>query len=341
MSRLDRLAVSDEFEILRWCSSLVRKSASGRELELAHFTVKEFLLGIDCNSEFSAYRVDVEESELELGKTCLTYLSLQDFNSRIPWNREAQLKRYQEYAFRSYAVENWLLHARSRLGDPDLLTLIQKLLDPSEPGTFTTWTQDHQFSFGLSDQFSSAISVTPEDHSYRYTTVATMTPLHYASAFALPEICKWLLDCGCKVDHMSRFGTPISHDLLGFCSLIQYWSNYHSQHWFNEREEELCLKVVEILLKAGADPNSKSITGYPLLHCASMYQDITIRLLQSGARYDVENAYCQEWQPRGAKALLNKIGRENLHEDDYAFLLQCSIEENHRPKGQTIVREYG
>lgn len=63
--KLDRDAVPDEFVLLRSCSSLVRKSTSGQELELAHFTVKEFLLGIACDSDFSAYRVDVEQSEVE------------------------------------------------------------------------------------------------------------------------------------------------------------------------------------------------------------------------------------------------------------------------------------
>ena len=88
ISRLDRDAVSDEFVLLRSCSSLVRKSASGLELELAHYTVREFLLDIDVDSEFSAYRVDVKESEVELGKVCLTYLTLQDFNSTAPSTKE-------------------------------------------------------------------------------------------------------------------------------------------------------------------------------------------------------------------------------------------------------------
>lgn len=36
-------AISDDYEILRRCSSLVRRSEDGERLELAHFTVKEFL----------------------------------------------------------------------------------------------------------------------------------------------------------------------------------------------------------------------------------------------------------------------------------------------------------
>ena len=44
---LNREAIPEEDEILRRCSSLVRKSASDDSLELAHFTVKEFLISLD------------------------------------------------------------------------------------------------------------------------------------------------------------------------------------------------------------------------------------------------------------------------------------------------------
>ena len=41
-----REAIPEEGEIRRWCNSLVRKNDSGFGLELAHFTVKEFLMEI-------------------------------------------------------------------------------------------------------------------------------------------------------------------------------------------------------------------------------------------------------------------------------------------------------
>ena len=277
IQRLDRDAVPDEFTILSWCSSLVRKSASGQGLELAHFTVKEFLLGIDCDSKYSANRVDVEESEVELGKVCLTYLTLQNFNSRVSWSREAQLKRHQECAFRHYAVKNWRSHAEYRPEDPGLLTLIQRLLDPSEEGTFTTWTHDHQFIFG-------------EDVQEAYAGIATNTPLHYASAFNVPEICKWLLDCGCEVDHMGRFGTPLNHALRGPSSLANDYG-LHSLTYFPVSQRERRLKVIDILLEAGADPNSKSSEGDSPLYYAGTDQDVIQRLLQKGARYTADHRF--------------------------------------------------
>ena len=319
IARLRRDAVPNEFDILRSCSSLVRRSASGEELELAHFTVKEFLLGIDRDSRFSAYRVDVEQSEVELGKVCLTYLTLQDFNSRASWSREAESKRDKEYAFRTYAIQSWLFHAGGRQGDPGLLALIKKLLDPSKPGTFTTWTHDYRFSSLCHED-----SVYPDEPLYQQDTHAAVemdTPLHYASGFALPEICKWLLDCGCNVNHIGRFGTPINYVIRQPALLA-----FESKGW----TKKSVLKVMDILLEAGADPNVRRSDGSSPLHDARADRDVILRLLQKGARYKDGKAYNPpSWTGSGyANKILRDIGRENFHEDDYAFLLECAIEES-------------
>ena len=324
ISRLNRDVVPDEFVLLRSCSSLVRKSASGQGLELAHFTVKEFLLGIDPDSEFSAYRVDAEESEVELGKACLTYLTLQDFNSKASWSREADLKRHQEYPFRVYAMKHWLSHAGGRQGDPGLFALIKKLLDPSKPGTFRTWIHDHTSDFALHEDFRN--SHTPEYREYVHAQVEMDTPLHYASAFALPEICKWLLDCGCEVNHMGWEGTPI-HYVPEASSF-----NRHSQLETERRRKESMLEVIDILLEAGADPNSKASDGLPPLCTAWTDRDVILRLLQHGARYRDKSAYKRTYRPPYtpymARNILSIIGREDLDEDDYAFLLELAVKED-------------
>ena len=341
--KLDNDAVPDEFVLLRACSSLVRKSTSGQELELAHFTVKEFLLGIDRDSEFSAYRVDVEQSEVELGKVCLTYLTLQDFDSRVSWRRKAQIKRYEEYAFRHYAVTNWPSHASCRLGDPDLLDLTQKLLDPSRPGTFMTWIQDYQIILIFRDNPVWRTWGTEKYENTDFGIVENTPPLHCASALALPEICKWLLDSGCEVDHKSRFGSPINHALAGPESLV----NSIWLHPLSEEEHERKLKVIDILLEAGADPNGESREGLPATHYAFNScpdPDATLRLVRKGARLTGEYAFSYStYQTGSAKRHLNKIGRENLHADDYAFLLQLSIEdsENLGKMGMVRVRNPG
>ena len=337
--KLNRDAVPDEFVLLRSCSSLVRKSASGHGLELAHFTVKEFLLGIDCDNEYSTYRVDVKESEVELGKVCLTYLTLQDFNSRASSSREAEIKRHQDYAFRIYANKHWLSHAGCRQGDPGLLALIKRLLDPSKPGTFTTWTHDFWFHSELYAYHG--YSLQPLDQEDTHAAVEMDTPLHYASGFALPEICKWLLDCGCEVNHIGRFGTPINYLIRGPASPA-FTVRMAELFGITGTRKESRLEVLDILLEAGADPNS-NLNGFPPLYNAQLERDVSLRLLERGARYTDEHARRGIYHPKLARKLLNMIGRENLHKDDYAFLLQCGNNdecswrrqalEKHMPRG--------
>ena len=86
------------------------------------------------------------------------------------------------------------------------------------------------------------------------------------------------------------------------------------------------MKVIDILLEAGADPNCES-SGYYPLHHAFADPDIILRLLHNGARYSIENAYRPLARALNAKIILKYIGRENLHEDDYTFLLRKSLTE--------------
>ena len=299
----------------------MRRSAGGQGLEMAHFTVKEFLLGIDSDSEFSAYRFDTEESEVELGKACLTYLTLQDFNSTASWSREAELKRYQEYPFRGYAVKHWLSHAGGRQGDPGLFALIKKLFDPSRPGTFRTWIRDYT-SHSRYEVYPT--SWTPAYIEWIRAQVDMDTPLHYASAFALPEICKWLLDCGCKVNHMGRFGTPIFYVIGGPEIPAGHHSSFGQFFGPNESRKGRMLEVIDMLLEAGADPTSKSTYGNAPLFYALIAPEVVLRLLRNGATFtdELESRRGPKSTVYYAHRIIERFGRENLHEDDYAYLLQ-------------------
>jgi ankyrin repeat protein len=80
-SRLDPEAMTSEEDILKWCSSLVRRRADGSGLELAHFTVKEYLESIKPESDprFGKFKISKPESDLLIGSICLTYLTLDSF----------------------------------------------------------------------------------------------------------------------------------------------------------------------------------------------------------------------------------------------------------------------
>lgn len=104
---LDSDAMPDEEGILKWCSSLVRRTPDGARLELAHFTVEEFLLAIDTskpNNPYASYKISPNDQNLPLAKLCLTYLLFENFQD-IEWaGKEDIIAFSEEYSF--YSKEN-------------------------------------------------------------------------------------------------------------------------------------------------------------------------------------------------------------------------------------------
>lgn len=110
---VDQSRISDENEVLRRCSSLVRRSALCDGLELAHFTVKEFLMtGIDpCDQDYGVYYVDLEENDSELAEKCLTYLSFPGYRSKKTIDEREPQANGEACSFRQYSVRYWPDHA--------------------------------------------------------------------------------------------------------------------------------------------------------------------------------------------------------------------------------------
>jgi hypothetical protein len=104
-AELDFEAMPDEEGILKWCSSLVRRTPDGNRLELAHFTVEEFLLAIDGNepnNPYGRYRISPTEQDLSLAKLRLTYLEFEDFDDK-EWSGKDELNEFiEEYSFYQY-----------------------------------------------------------------------------------------------------------------------------------------------------------------------------------------------------------------------------------------------
>jgi hypothetical protein len=103
-------SMTTEDDILRWCSSLVRRQATGDGIELAHFTVKEYLVSIDSDKDtkFAPFKVDSKKSDKLLGQVCLTYLNLDHLGQFPPpedifdniysdWESEEQSSDFDEY----------------------------------------------------------------------------------------------------------------------------------------------------------------------------------------------------------------------------------------------------
>ena len=286
-SRRDLDSISDEIDILKWCSSLVRKSADGDTLELAHFTVKEFLqqLQDEDTGEFAAYRLRPAQNETELAKVCLTYLGFQDFNQAGYLSPTVGSTRLKEYPLRRYAVLYWFDHARGHLDDAELFRLVTRLLSPSKPNNLISWAQDYledsQDFLGDSD-----VTVPPLTLTKVNIAVAESTALHFAAMLALPEVCTWLIERGCDVNRSTLLGTPLHCGLLRGPTIFSAFSEKY--HYSQSPQGQ---SIISVLLDAGADPNSpfSVSTGTWSPIAVSLYSGDSvsaIRILEKGGRLD-------------------------------------------------------
>ncbi|TEY66759.1 hypothetical protein BOTCAL_0133g00170 [Botryotinia calthae] len=113
---LDRDGIPNEHSILKRCSSLVRKTEEpwGIRIELAHFSVKEFLLLEVQDDRYSMYRISQDLRNAYVAK----------------------------YAFYGYASHYFARHLCSNSDDEDLFKLLKLLFDPVKTNNFVSWTQE-------------------------------------------------------------------------------------------------------------------------------------------------------------------------------------------------------
>ncbi|MCJ1245363.1 hypothetical protein MMC30_002567 [Trapelia coarctata] len=283
----DADAIPDVNAILEICGSLVRRSSNQNHLELAHFTVKEFLFSIDPvrQSSVAAYRLDDNEIDIELAKVCLTYLCLADHDGSYCESSSVLETRHHEFPFLPYAVMNWDHHAVGHLEEPEICQLTQELFAPSKTDQFLAWSQaytlleDRNFRQLLAEHVS-------KDKSPQQTDIhlgENGSPLHFAAYLALPDLCQWLLKDGCDPNQsVAHFFSPLRCALEGQqLAVSTFGYSGASSTKFDKWRDPFRRQTVDILLKAGAD-------GSLLLRAALGVDadgdgSFTKMLLQSGA----------------------------------------------------------
>ena len=324
-------AIPDDYAILQSCSSLVRKSESGEKLELAHFTVKEFLRQIDPQRDLSigAYRYDPRNDKLILAKVCLTYLMFDDFDQGGPLSVQTSTERFQKNPFRRHAVSRWHHVAQDNLGDTELFALIQKLLNPSKPNTLISWAQDlmvYPMEWGYNENDEAEAE---KVDSIIESGLAEATPLHYAAMLGLTKVCDWLIGSGCDVDRNTKFGTPLHCALLGegaffgrFLNPLEELNELIFASW--------SLETVRTLLEAGADSNccyhSETKMLSPLF-IAFWKRDFdhAMQLLDRGAILDSNCLDELESDTYDASDIAGHISEHNLQQGDNTRLIRLAM----------------
>ena len=296
-------------------------------------------IGNEDDCEFAAYRVGPGHGEIELAKVCITYLNFQDFDLGGLATKETAQRRFQDYPLRVYVVNLCWEHAREYLSDPELLSLIKEFLSPSKPNNLVSWAQD------LMDYYvSSAVYDNKPALALFNSAIAEASALHFAAMLAIPDVCRWLIECGCDVNRSSTFGSPLHCALLGteaFSGFYDYPLAGTDSNSHGSAEQS----TINLILDAGADPNcplNASIRTHsnslaptckisPLFMALSSNNPVsTVRLLDKGGKPDER---CVAWLEEGdideIHEIIAHITNDNVRAEHCSRLLQLALRAEH------------
>ena len=216
---LDREAFVDPESVLQWCGSLVRRSPEADTLELAHYSVKEFLESIDAHSlsPYFMYRADAEQDGLELAKTCLTYLCLDDFDIDEVDNAQKMRLFLKDYRFLRYCVQHWDKHARLKEDDENLIQILQSFLSTDRTNQYLAW-MCWIASIRAEIRCDDERKESEEEVDYSkvgqlLSAMADSSPLHWAATLHLPSMCLWLIENSCNVNQYVETRSYLKHVL--------------------------------------------------------------------------------------------------------------------------------
>ena len=281
---LDEENIPEEGLLLSVCSGLVTYEKEGGFLALVHYTFQEYL-------EQRAKSL-FPEAQVEIVRTCLTYLSFDDFEQG-PCRKYRGFKvRLEQWPLLRYAVPAWGQHARQG-AEEVCKDLILSFLSQSAKvstsvqilrvrGTMGV-TYTRRFPSGASPLWIASIYgleyivshlVASQRQSVGCKTSWGETALHRAAACGNVKILELLLSNGADVTAKDRTGNTSLHHASFFWSGIGapfILPSMQSEVW--EQKARTCsvsLKVTDLLLDYGADVNAVNSNRRTALHLAIM-----------------------------------------------------------------------
>jgi hypothetical protein len=172
----------DPTEVSRYCSSLVVivPTPSGQILQLAHFSVKEYLTSSRLDSDIALYFEELTASAT-IAQVCLAYL--------LQFKQEAPPQGFQaRFPLVQYSARYWMDHAAvAELKNKDLQDLIQDLYCSLE-GPYRVCYSLHRPDRPWEDFEKIKQSGTPA------------SPIYYAAVGGLQKTVEMLLDKGADVN---------------------------------------------------------------------------------------------------------------------------------------------
>ncbi|RFU30804.1 hypothetical protein B7463_g5547, partial [Scytalidium lignicola] len=307
-------------EILRICSSLVSlateelndKTKGVIELELAHFSVKEYLISGRVEESFRESMTEIC-AQGSITRVCLSYLSHLD-------NRCPVEKINAEFPLAGYSVQYWMNHARSAETDIYVRKRILKFF-LQQKQAYEMWGK----LFGTDQPWRAELAQLKDIE----------TPLYYASLAGLEQ----------TVESLIEEGEDIVEILLNAGADVNKEGGIYYNTALQSASGEGHEKIVKLLLNAGADVNKEDYVFGNALRYGSVkgHDKIVEILLNAGADVNKEsgiyyNTALQSASGEGhekiVKLLLNAGADVNKEDNVFGNALRYASERGHDKIGQ-------
>ncbi|KAL1854831.1 hypothetical protein Daus18300_011347 [Diaporthe australafricana] len=260
-SKLDKYRPSLNM-MLECCHGLVVPSADIEYIELAHYSIQEYLRSNTARL-FPFF-------EQEMVSTCLGYLMLDEFKSgpqAIHDGYNLIEKRLSNYPFASYAASFWDEHVGEFQATESIWPTLLDFVYGTE--AIASSVQIRHFETGFVD-----IYVDPRECRSR-------KPLHYASSFGLEILLVTMLE---SPEASSTINSKT--EVVGSTPIILAAASGH-------------VKLVRLLLQHGADPYVANWYGNALYCAAEADQpEVIVELVASGMNPNGCNEYRKDVGPR-------------------------------------------
>lgn len=132
-------------DITHICGGLIDLNRQNMTLGLAHFTVKEYLISTNiARGPVATYQIRPHTANVELTKTCLTYILFSDFSTGPCSTKEEFLARLDEYPLLRYAPHYLPKHIREcGVGNDEVLDdlILSFFRLEQDSGSFLSWWQ--------------------------------------------------------------------------------------------------------------------------------------------------------------------------------------------------------
>ncbi|KAJ5706534.1 NACHT nucleoside triphosphatase [Penicillium malachiteum] len=306
-----------ETDVLRYCPSLVTViNASEKELHLAHFSVKEYLLEQDDFKTTNA--------SISITRTCLSYLT--DINGS---HRVIRLG----FPMAKYAAEVWTGHAALVQNSKDIIQVVVAFLETE--ATFQRWARLYQ-----ADRAWDGDPGPPRG-----------SRLYYACFHGLVAPARDLIDKGADVNTRGgEYGNALQAASLGGHQeivklLLEKGADVNTQGGYFSNALQAASRgghqeIVKLLLEKGADVNTQGGYYSNALQAASRggHQETVKLLLEKGADINAQGgsygnalqAASQGGYQDTVKLLLEKGADVNAQGGYYSNALQAASRGGHQ-----------